>query len=330
MDLRQLAALVAVSEQGTFSAAADALHTVQSNVSTHIARLERELGATLIDRSQGTLTAEGEIVLYRALRVQAELEEMSSAVSALSSDVRGPCCLGMIGTTASWLVPHLLRRLGEEHPGVGLTVIDGVSTALAPQLGSGRLDLAVVTLPIPGHDLAASPLFDEDLVLVAPSGHPLAQLAVGGDAVGLTVADLDGHALLLPAPGTVFRSDIDQALAAAGASVKAIAEMDGVRLLAFLAFEGHGPAIVPATAVHIWLSSPRTFETIPVVGLPRRHIGLAHRRRGLPSAAIRAVARVIRDLLSEAFNVQPGVHPPSRPEPEAPGKRSATGPNRRS
>ena len=59
MDLRQLAALVAVAETGTFSAAADVLHTVQSNVSTHIARLERELGVTLVDRAAGRLTEEG-------------------------------------------------------------------------------------------------------------------------------------------------------------------------------------------------------------------------------------------------------------------------------
>ena len=53
MDLRQLAALTAVAEAGSFSAAARRLHTVQSNVSTHVARLEAELGATLVDRSTG-------------------------------------------------------------------------------------------------------------------------------------------------------------------------------------------------------------------------------------------------------------------------------------
>ena len=68
MDLRQLNALLAVAEHGSFSAAARALHTVQSNVSTHVARLERELGATLIDRSSGTLTEEGNAVVARARR----------------------------------------------------------------------------------------------------------------------------------------------------------------------------------------------------------------------------------------------------------------------
>ncbi|HET7721324.1 MAG TPA: LysR family transcriptional regulator, partial [Acidimicrobiales bacterium] len=73
MDLRQLAALVAVAETGTFSAAAEALHTVQSNVSTHVARLERELGVTLVDRAAGRLTEEGELVVARARRIQGEL-----------------------------------------------------------------------------------------------------------------------------------------------------------------------------------------------------------------------------------------------------------------
>ena len=62
MDIRQLNALLAVEEHGGFSAAAEALHTVQSNVSAHIARLERELGVTLVDRQAGKLTQEGAVV----------------------------------------------------------------------------------------------------------------------------------------------------------------------------------------------------------------------------------------------------------------------------
>lgn len=309
MDLRQLAALVAVSEQGTFSAAADSLHTVQSNVSTHIARLERELGATLFDRAQGTLTAEGVAVVERARRVQSELDALVSDLSALRSDIQGPCRLGMIGTTARWLVPRLLERLAERHPGVELTVIDGISTTLDPELESGRLDLAVVTLPVPGTDLKSTPLFDEDLILIAPAGHPLADLA---DGTGLEIKDLDGHALLLPAPGTVFRDDIDRAIEAAGISVRSIAALDGVRLLASLAFEGHGPAIVPATAIPGWITSPKPYKTIRVVGLPRRRIGIATRRRGLPSASTRAVADVVEEVVLAGVSDQAGIHPPGQ------------------
>src|SRR6478736_2447146 len=77
MDLRQLTTLVAIADHGSFSAAARALYTVQSNVSGHIARLERELGVTLVDRQRGGLTDEGAIVVERARRVLHELDDGS-------------------------------------------------------------------------------------------------------------------------------------------------------------------------------------------------------------------------------------------------------------
>src|SRR5687768_11421630 len=157
MDLRQLAALVAVADHGTFSAAADALHTVQSNVSTHIARLEKELGATLVDRSAGRLTEEGEAVVERARRVSAELDALVADVAAFRSDVSGNVRIGIIGTTARWLVPLLLTEMAERHPGVHLVIVEATSTSLEPRLASGSLDLAVVNLPLPAPDLLARP-----------------------------------------------------------------------------------------------------------------------------------------------------------------------------
>src|SRR5690606_32278208 len=90
MDLRQLAALTAVADAGSFSAAARRLHTVQSNVSTHVARLERELGTTLVDRSTGELTEEGEAVVARSRRIQHELEALEADVSSMLHEVSGP------------------------------------------------------------------------------------------------------------------------------------------------------------------------------------------------------------------------------------------------
>ena len=82
MDLRQLAALLAVADHGSFSGAARALYTVQSNVSAHVARLERELGVTLIDRAQAELTEEGELVAARARRIQGELNAVTAELAA--------------------------------------------------------------------------------------------------------------------------------------------------------------------------------------------------------------------------------------------------------
>ena len=119
MDLRQLNALLAVADTGSFSAAARALHTVQSNVSTHVARLERELDATLVDRASGTLTEEGEVVAARARIVARELDALVSDLAALHADVVGRVRLGVIGTTARWLVPPLVVALESPLPARG-------------------------------------------------------------------------------------------------------------------------------------------------------------------------------------------------------------------
>jgi DNA-binding transcriptional LysR family regulator len=304
MDLRQLNALTAVADYGGFSAAADAMHTVQSNISSHVARLEKELGATLVDRSAGRLTEEGETVVARARHITAELDGLIADVGALRHDIRGALRLGMISTTAHWLVPRLLEATKERHPGIHLVVVDATSTSLWPQILAGTLDLAVLNLPVPDRDLTSEALFDEDLVLVLPSRHPLA----GRDE--LTLGDLGSFELLLPPPGTSLREEIDRAAAAAGVTLQPQAELDGVRLLTSLAVEGHGAAILPATGL------PRTqgpaWCRVRVPGLPRRRVGIAYRRRGLPGAPARAVMTILREIAGGATGPD-GLHPPGSP-----------------
>ena len=300
MDLRQLAALVAVADHGTFSAAADALHTVQSNVSSHVANLEKELGAPLVDRAAGRLTAEGMAVVERARRVQGELSSLVADVGALRTDVRGRVQLGVLGTTGRWLVPRLVTRLADAHPGIALTVAEGTSATLEPQLSAGVLDLALLTLPVLSGELVAEPLFDEELILIAPDRNPLAARG------RVHIADLDGSELLLPAPGTTLRLELDRAAAAAGITLRPKAELDGVRLLAALCMEGWACGIVPASAVPSWLKGP--WRAVGVDGLPLRQIGLATRARGLPSAPAKAVAAVLTESVMDGALEEPGIH----------------------
>ena len=128
MDVRQLATLVAIADHGTFSAAARALYTVQSNVSSHIARLEKELGVTLVDRSQGGLTDDGARVVERARRILNEIDDISADMSSRHADVAGQTRIGVIGTTARWLIPRLLNRLADEHPQVRVIVQEGATS----------------------------------------------------------------------------------------------------------------------------------------------------------------------------------------------------------
>ncbi|MDA8045041.1 MAG: LysR family transcriptional regulator substrate-binding protein, partial [Actinomycetota bacterium] len=216
-------------------------------------------------------------------------------------EVAGTARIGMIGTTARWLAPLLLDQMAAVHPKVRLVIGDGTSATLEPLLAAGSIDAALVNLPQSNPDLVERPLFDEDLVLVVPPDHPLA----GRDRVILT--DLDGLSLLLPAPGTIFRKEIDQACTSAGITLKPLAELDGVRLIASLSLRGYGPAILPATGA----SEGSGYHHISIAGLPLRTVGLVLRRRGRPSAPARAMLEVLQRVVAANLDPARGVHPPT-------------------
>jgi LysR family hydrogen peroxide-inducible transcriptional activator len=303
MDLRQLAALTAVADHRSFSAAARALHTVQSNISTHIANLERELGGELVDRASGRLTEAGDAVVARARRVQAELEAMSADVAAALGEVSGTVRVGVIGTTGRWLVPMLLSAAAEAHPKVRLVVVDATTTSLLPQLASGTLDVAVVNLPATDPDVDTEVLFEEEHVLLLTRTHPLAS------ATSLHLADLADVPLLLEPAGTGFRDDLDADAARAGVKLVAQAEVDGMRLLASLAYQGFGAAILPASAIVEW--SDGTWATVPLEGTTPRGVGLATPRRGRLSAPARATADVLRRVITADVPSRPGLRLPA-------------------
>jgi LysR family hydrogen peroxide-inducible transcriptional activator len=301
MDLRQLAALVGVAETGSFSAAARAMHTVQSNVSTHIARLERELGVSLVDRTTGALTPEGQVVVRRARHIQVELDALVADVAAVRDEVAGHVRVGCIGTVGRWLVPLVLERVTREHPKIHVVVVDATTTSLIPRLLSDNLDIAIVNLPVTDAELVSEELFDEDRLVVAPSDHPLA----GRGRIRFT--DLEDHELLLEPKGTSFRDELDAEAAAVGITLRPRAEVDGLRLIATLAFQGFGAAIVPATAAPPWLGGE--WERVAVDGLDRRTVGLARRRRGMLSAPARALRECIRETVRLEGGSMDGVHP---------------------
>ena len=299
MDLRQLETLVAVADHGSFSAAARSMYTVQSNVSAHIGRLERELGVTLVDRQRGGLTDEGATVVDRARRVLHDLQEIAAEMASRGDDVHGDTRVGMIGTMARWVVPTLLAQLRDLHPGVHPMVYEGNTSTLVPRLLSGHLDAAVVHLPLDEPDLHVTPLFAEDLLLLVPASHALAT------STEASLTDLAGQPLILPPAGTAFRRVLDRAANLAGVELVPLAEIDGVRLMAALAFEGLGATIVPATAIprvtgdHVRVAMP---------GLPRRVVAWVQRKRPSPGIPTRTALTVLREIVAINGESQPGVH----------------------
>lgn len=313
MELRQLAAVAAVGERRSFSAAARQLNTVQSNVSTHVIRLERELGTTLIDRTDTSLTEAGRMAVAGYRRAQAELDAIVTDITALRGEVSGSVRLGVIGTVGRWFIPVFLRSLAASYPRVHTVVVDATTTSLIPQLLDGRLDLAVVNLPLRDAELHVQPLFEEDHVVVAPAEHPLTEHP------RTTLTELSAYPLLLEPPGTGFRDALDADAAAVGHHLTAVAEVDGLMLVASIAFEGASIAVLPASAVP---DSPTAgvdegaaaaergaarWRRVEVDGFTPRRVGLARRRRAPASAAAVAVREIVLEVLTAVGPRHPGL-----------------------
>jgi len=157
-----------------------------------------------------------------------------------------------------------------------------------------------VNTPVVEAGLESEPLFDEERIIVAPADHPLA------DRGTIDVADLAEHPVMLTPRGTTFRDAIDQELAAAGVRLTAAAEVDGLRLLASLAYQGYAPALLPASAVSGYPDG--NWSLVHVEGLARRSVGLVRNRRTTPSMPIRAAREVVLEVIREIAPRQPGIH----------------------
>lgn len=305
MEIRQLEALIGIAEHGTFSNAAKSLGTVQSNISNRIARLESELGTELVNRTTGTLTESGVIVVERARRVLSELRAIASDVSELNAEIRGQVTLGMIGTAGRWLVPLLLENVRERYRHINLRISEGTNSALEPRLINGQLDLAVLAWPVMADELTEVDLFTEDLVVIAHRDHPLAHIAGP-----LPFSLLAQHDILLPMRGTPIRREIDDAARLAGVELEPLVELDGLRTIASMTFDGHGPSILPATMLSPHLRA--SFVALPIENIAKRRVVLATRRFGFPAAPVRAIHALLEDVVANASAPPDGVYLPKR------------------
>lgn len=172
MELSDITHFLAVAEAGGISHAAKQLHTVQSNVSTHIKALEDELGVELFRRhARGmALTNAGEAFLPYAERVTALLREASQVVGD-EAEPTGTLAIGSMETTAGLRLPGVLAAYAAACPRVDFTLTTGTTAELIEMVVEHRLDGAFVCGPIQNQVLTTDLAFVEELVLVTAQRH---------------------------------------------------------------------------------------------------------------------------------------------------------------
>jgi DNA-binding transcriptional LysR family regulator len=293
MDLRQLEALLAVAEEGSFTAAADRLHTVQSNVSGHIRQLETELGVQLLVRSRrGTVPTEfGVRVLDRARAIRSELEALGKDLSMLQGLETGHATLGVVGTVSRSLVPALVVEMRRVAPALSLRLTEGASERLAVEVADRELASAVVTEPVSDPRLVVEHLRDEDLVGLVPVA------LMNGAKEPVPLSAFAEHSVILPPQGNPLRDEVDDAARAEHVSLRVPIEVEGIRLIADLVASGAGVSILPETAVP---DDHPQVRTVRIARMPPRRLAIITARGVQLSLADQAVHDVVRRLVRSA------------------------------
>ena len=190
--LRQMQFFAALVRRGSFSQAAEDCFVSQSTLSAGIKEFEAILGAPVVDRTARgfALTPLGEAVSGRAEEVLALTHEMVR-VAAAKPPLTGDLRLGLIPTIGPFLLPGLVGRLGEAYPALRLYLREDLTDALVSALRAGRLDMAVLALPVEADGLDTLVFGADPFVFVCRPDHPLA------DAASVTTAQLADEQLLL-------------------------------------------------------------------------------------------------------------------------------------
>ena len=287
VTLKQLNYFIALAETESFSAAAHRCSVSQPALSMQIKNLEDEFHQTLIEKGTRPLiiTAFGELILERARAIVAQVEDMNDLMRAADKEAVGALRLGIIPTIAPYFLPQAIAALSQSMKTLQLRFEEAMTAVLIEALSEGRIDAAIVALPISEPDLAEIPLFEEEFVLVRPKSD-----------AHLPVPDpehLKTMRLLLLQEGHCFR---DQALDVCNISDPTplkLMEGSSLTTLVQMVSSGLGLTLIPQMAVGIEKRAANVDIQRFSKARPKRTVGLIYRTTSPLGSNLSSIAKVL-------------------------------------
>ena len=272
VTLKQFRYFEALARHGHFSRAADTCSISQPALSMQIKELEETLGAPLFERTarQVRLTAFGEDFAVRIRDILRGVEDLEDLARMSSKQMAGRLRIGVIPTIAPYLLPRILGRLNHTHPELDIHVRETLTPRLVQELMDGRIDTAIVALPISEPSFIEVPLFSEDFVLVRPERD--------ADEPVPNIDELQTMRLLLLEEGHCLR---DQALSFCNMQTARPREgLDGSSLstLVQLVGAGIGVTLIPEMALSVETRSAPVCVSHFEAPKPSRTVGMIWRK----------------------------------------------------
>lgn len=293
MELRHLRYFMAVASAQSFTKAAAALHVSQPSLSVQIRALEDELGSPLFDRlgRKVSLTQAGELFHDHAERAVRELERAAQLVREVHGAQRGRLVVGTLATVNSYLIPPLVSQFKQRFPGIHLQIHSQPSNDIVSNVLADRFDLGICLLPLVHDRLSTVPLFEERLVLVAPTQHPLRQSR-------LPMKALAGLPLVLMPADYCLRKMVEAECLEAHVKTDVVLEMTSPEGILQAVAEGAGLTILPE--LYVRLRSPAArFRLIELYDpVPRHSVGLVSLVNRYQNLAAKEFATLCRTTMA--------------------------------
>ena len=292
LNLNHLAIFHAVAEERSVSRGARRLCVSQPAVSKQLKLLEREIGSRLFDRTPRgvTPTAAGELLAGYARRLFALAGEAEQAMAELHGLARGSLAVGASTTVGIYLLPDAFVKLRRAFPGIMARMEIAGSQELQARLLAGSIDLAVTDGEIDDDAFEKEVLLQDELMAIAPPGHPLAKRR------SVTAADLCRQPFVVRETGSGTQSLVERALARRGLSVSTAMTLGSTEAIKRAVAAGVGVAVVSRLAASGEVLAGKLAE-VRVSDLPLRRPVYRVRPRGRQES--RAVI-AFTTLLSEA------------------------------
>ncbi len=288
LTLKQLRYFEALARLGHFGLAADHCAVTQPALSMQIRELEEVLGAALFERlpRQVRLTGFGEELAPRVREILRRVEELEDLTRAARDRLSGRLRLGVIPTVAPYLLPRVIGLLSRHYPALDLNLRETVTPRLLRELAEGRLDAAIVALPVSEPALVEVPLFTEAFVLVRP-----------GEDAGKPVPNpenLREMRLLLLEEGHCFREQALSFCKLPSARPRELLDGSSLATLVQMVGAGIGVTLIPEMAVPVETRAAPVSVARFREPQPCRTIGMVWRRTSPLSEHLTDVSQVVR------------------------------------
>jgi len=291
MDIHELEVLIVVSEEKSFSRAAEVLHRTQPAVSQAINRLETELGEKLFDRSSkdGTLTQAGEVLLDYARQLVNTRTAAKTAIKDLRELQYGKVTISANEHTVFYLLP-VINEFKKRHPLIKIDVRRGVASRIPKEIMAREVELGVISFKPKDKFVRSIAVSVDELVLIVSPNHPLAKRKT------VSVKDLGIETFIAHNAPSPYRDQVIEKFDKYKTKLNIAVEMPSLEAIKRLVEIGAGVALVPKLTAQNEIASG-TLKGLSVKEMKfERKLHVVYRRNGVLSHAAKVFLKLAKEL----------------------------------